>query len=139
MTSQLEKAVKKLHEEGCALAVLNGGGEFVSYQPGLAPLVNLLKNSPELLRGGSVADKIVGKAAAFLLLYGGVKEVYAEVISSHALAGLERAGVKLEFNKKVPFIKNRAGTDTCPMEKRVLDIDDVETGAAALLSLFGAS
>lgn len=139
MTSQLEKAVKKLHEEGCALSVVNGNGEFVSHQPGLAPLVNLLKNSPEMLRGGSVADKIVGKAAAFLLIYGGVKEVYAEIISSHALMVLERSDIKLEYNKMVPYIKNRAGTDTCPMEKRVLDIDDVETGAAALLSLFDAS
>ncbi len=135
MTGSLEKAVKKLHEDGCALVVVNGVEEISSGLTGLTPLIDIIKSTPEILRGASVADKIVGKAAAILLSYSGVKEVYAEVLSSCAIPILEGSGIHYTFNKKVPFIKNRAGNDTCPMEKRVLDIDDPKSGAALLLNL----
>jgi hypothetical protein len=135
MTNSLEKAVKKLQQGGYTLVVVNGSQEFTSNLTGLSPLLNILKNTPEILRGACVADKIVGKAAAVLFLYGGVKELYAEVISSYALPVLEDSDIKLIYNKKVPTIKNRAGTDTCPMEKRVLNIDNPEICADLLLKL----
>lgn len=135
MTDSLERAVKKLHDTGCALVVVNGAVELSSDNTGLKPHIDIVKNTPEILRGASVADKIVGKAAAMLLLYSGVKEVYAEIISSRAIPVLENAGISYFYNKQVPFIKNRAGNDLCPMEKRVLDIDDPNIGAELLLNL----
>lgn len=135
MTELLKKAVNKLHQDGYTLVVVNGDREYTSRLAGLSPLLDIVKNTPEILHGACVADKIVGKAAALLLVHAGVREVYAELISSYALPVFEGSGIKLEYNKKVPFIKNRAGDDICPMEKRVLDIDDPVNGAAVLLKV----
>ena len=133
MTDTIKKAVNKLNQGGYTLVVVNGEREYTSKLSGVFPLLDIIKNAPEVLSGACVADKIVGKAAAVLLVYAGVKEVYAKTVSSYAILVLKKAGINLVYEKKVPFIKNRAGTDICPMEKLVLDIGDPKAGAAALL------
>ena len=133
MTDNMKKAVNKLDQGGYTLVVVNGEREYTSKLSGVFPLLDIIKNAPEVLSGACVADKIVGKAAAVLLVYAGVKEVYAKTVSSYAILVLKKAGINLVYEKKVPFIKNRAGTDICPMEKLVLDIEDPKAGAAALL------
>ncbi|HOA33149.1 MAG: DUF1893 domain-containing protein [Clostridiales bacterium] len=135
MTDELQKAVSKLHDSGCAIVVANGEKVIASAETSLKPLIEIVKTSPEILRGAAVADKIVGKAAALLLVHSGVREVYAEILSDFAVPVLERAGIQYHYNKKVPFIKNRAGDDTCPMEKKVLYIDDPETAVSIFLNL----
>lgn len=132
MSCWLEKAKRILNEGGCTLALINGEKQFTSTLMGIAPVLELLEGCPELLSGASVADKVVGKAAALLFIYGGVKQIYADVISTYALSALESAGVSAQFSRKVPFIKNRAGDGMCPMEKKVLDIDDASEGYEAL-------
>ena len=84
---------------------------------GVADLFSLVTDEPDFLRGASVADKVIGRGAALLLVKGGVREVYARVISSGALGVLRRADVEVSFGKEVPNIINRAGTDICPVEK----------------------
>jgi hypothetical protein len=133
MTDTIKKAVNKLNQGGYTLVVVNGEREYTSKLSGVSPLLDIIKNAPEVLSGACVADKIVGKAAAVLFVYSGVKEVYAKTVSSYAILVLKKAGINLVYEKKVPFIKNRAGTDICPMEKLVLDIEDPKAGAAALL------
>ena len=133
MTDNMKKAVNKLDQGGYTLVVVNGEREYTSKLSGVFPLLDIIKNAPEVLSGACVADKIVGKAAAVLFVYSGVKEVYAKTVSSYAVLVLKKAGINLVYEKKVPYIKNRAGTDICPMEKLVLDIGDPKAGAAALL------
>lgn len=135
LTDSLKKAINKLQDGECALVVINGEQEISSALTGLTPLIDIVKNTPQILRGAFVADKIVGKAAALLLSFTGVRAVYAGILSDCAVPVLEGAGISYYYNKKVPFIKNRAGNDTCPMEKRVQDIDDPAAGAALLLNL----
>ena len=55
--------------------------------------------------------------AALLLVKGGAREVYAQVISSGALEVLRSVGIETSFDKEVPNIINRTGTDICPVEK----------------------
>lgn len=69
------------------------------------------------MRGAIVYDKVVGRAAALLLVYGGVKKILANVISRNALVLLQRGGARIEYKKIVKNILNRAGDDLCPMEK----------------------
>lgn len=83
----------------------------------MADLFSLVTDDPQFLCGASVADKVVGRGAALLLVKGGVREVYAEVASSGALDVLRRAGVEVSFGREVPNIINRTGTDICPVEK----------------------
>lgn len=84
---------------------------------GVADLFGLVTAEPGFLRGASVADRVIGRGAALLLVKGGVSEVYASVISDGALALLLRAGIKVEYGTHVPNIINRAGTGICPVEQ----------------------
>ncbi|MDE6528439.1 MAG: DUF1893 domain-containing protein, partial [Muribaculaceae bacterium] len=61
-------------------------------------------------------DKVVGKGAAALMVLGGVKTVYAAVISRAALQLLTDAGVDVSYSHLVSSIINRAGTGPCPVE-----------------------
>lgn len=87
---------------------------------GISDLFRLLHESPEMLEGAQLADKVVGKGAAALMALGKVKEVYAEVISEPALSLLEQKGIRTTYGKLVPHIINREGTGLCPVETRCL-------------------
>lgn len=78
------------------------------------------------LTGYSVADVVVGKAAALLFVRCGIKEVFAKTLSEHGKRILELYGVNCEYGILTERIINRDGTDTCPMEKAVLHTDNPE-------------
>lgn len=83
---------------------------------GVADLYRLVTQEAAMLAGASVADKVVGKGAAALMITGGVREVYAGVISTPALRLFEKSSVKVTYGREVPNIINRAGTGICPVE-----------------------
>ena len=78
------------------------------------------------LHGYSVADVVVGKAAALLFVKCGIKEVFAKTLSEYAKRVFELYGVNYEYGILTERIINREGTDTCPMEKAVMNTDDPE-------------
>lgn len=119
----IERA-KALLDEGAALAIVKGGAEIVSRERGVKALTSLSPSGRGLLKGGAVADKIVGKAAAYLMIAGGAAEVYAEVLSKGGAAAFEKFGIKYSCGTLVQTIINRAGTGPCPMEQTVAHIDD---------------
>lgn len=88
---------------------------------GVAPLIELCENGNSYV-DYSAADKIVGKAAALLYAYMGVKAVYAEVLSLAAENVLQDCGIMYEYGAKVDYIINRKGDGRCPMEQAVADI-----------------
>ena len=69
----------------------------------------------------SIADKVVGKAAAALIALAKVKEVYADVVSRPALDLLSKTNVKIRYGTVVPYIINRTATGWCPLEIRCFD------------------
>ena len=95
-------------------------------QRGVADLYQLLTTDAPFLLGSSIADKVVGKGAAALMVIGGVAKVYADVISAPALALLKESGVEVSYAEVVESIRNRAGTDMCPVEKRCLPLENVD-------------
>lgn len=88
---------------------------------GVSDLYRLLTNEPNLLRRASVADKVVGKGAAALMVEGGVREVYADVVSTPALALFRVGGIPVRYGQEVPHIVNRAGNGICPVEQLCRD------------------
>lgn len=108
--------IDKLHDEHCSLVVLHDGKIHTYSQKGIKDLFYLLEKEPETLYESKVADKVVGKAAAGLLVSGNVTEIYADIISAQALPLIENAGIKLTYGKKVDHIRNQVGDDWCPME-----------------------
>ena len=114
----MEQLKEILHSGSCRGVARSRQGEIRRFERrGVADLFSLVSDEPQFLCGASVADKVVGRGAALLLVKGGVREVYAEVASSGALDVLRRAGVEVSFGREVPNIINRTGTDICPVEK----------------------
>ena len=99
-----------------SLAIVNNGNTYVFDGRGVADLFSIYKETPGVLFGASLADKVVGKGAAALMVLGGVVDVYALVISEPALRFLQDAGVDVRFDKSVAMIINRSGTGPCPLE-----------------------
>ncbi len=108
-----------LHDGGHSLVVANGYIRTFDGR-GVADLYRLLENDYGFLNGASVADKVVGKAAASMMVLAKVKEVYAEVISLPALDLLRSNGISVIYEKVVPHIINRTGTGLCPLEARCM-------------------
>lgn len=119
MSDNLTKAREILAGGGFTFAAFNGETALTDDRRGVKPLLDILDRG-ETLRGFSAADKVVGKAAAFLYVLLGVNEIYADVISGHALAVLEEHNVRAEYSVLTEAVKNRAGTGFCPMETAVI-------------------
>lgn len=113
----MKDLIELLHNGEYSLVVANGEVNTFSGH-GVNDLYYLLNEDPGFLRGASVADKVVGKAAAALMVLTGVREVYADIISHPALDLLRKNNISVSYGKKVPNITNRAQTDWCPLELR---------------------
>jgi len=110
--------LKYFSDKPWALVLIkNGRILYRSKKQRLLPLLFCLKKHKAQMRGGMIFDKVVGRAAALLLCYGGVKKVLTPTISRGALEILKRGGAKIESGEIVKNILNRAGDDLCPMEK----------------------
>lgn len=99
---------------------------------GIAPLLELIASGKDV-SGYSAADKVVGKAAAALFIKCGVKQLYAAVLSKGGAKLLESHGVEYVYDTLTDAIINRAGTDACPMEKAVRNIEEIEDMYVAIV------
>lgn len=113
----IENLIGMLHDGNHSLVLGNGDAAMIFDGRGVSDLYRIYTESPEMLKGAAVADKIVGKGAAALMSLGGVRQVYADVISAAALKLLRDNGVEVGFTDEVPNIINRAGTGICPVEE----------------------
>lgn len=77
------------------------------HSTGVADLYDLFRQEPSFMKGACIADKVIGKAAAGLMVLGGIRRVYADVISQPALTLLHDANVEVTYIRLVPFIENR--------------------------------
>ena len=71
------------------------------------------------MQGGCAADKVVGKAAAYLYVLLGVEEVYATVMSEGAREIFTLHHVAFQYETLAKEIRNRTNTGLCPMEEAV--------------------
>lgn len=110
-------AIAKLHSEKCSLVICKGDTLSCYHKRGVADLLNILQTDPVILKDAVIADKVVGKGAAALMVIGGIKELYTDVISRPALDLLEEHGIVTGYGKLVPNIINRSGTGICPVER----------------------
>ncbi len=121
-----ENLVKILHDGGYSCVIAKGNEVRTFTRRGVADLYDLYNTDPGFMEGAAVADKVIGKGAAALLVLGKVKSVYTDVISVPALGLLHKAHVDTGFVREVPFIVNRDKTGSCPLESACVDIDNAE-------------
>lgn len=121
-----QQLINRLHDERCSCVIHNGDTTRIFHERGVKDLHRLLHTEPMLLCGAMIADKVVGKGAAALMVAGGARWVYAEVISQAALQLFEQHNIEVEVGSVVPHIINRAGDGFCPVERLCQGTDDIE-------------
>lgn len=115
---------KALLAQGIYTCVACHGAQLhTATERGVKPLVQWLDTKVELT-GFSAADRVVGKATAFLYCLLRVDAVYARVISTPAIDVLRRHGIQVQWEQEVPGIINRAGDGPCPFEAAVWQIEE---------------
>lgn len=107
------------------ICLCRDGNCLYSESRGIAPMMGFIKGGADLT-GYSVADIVVGKAAALLFARCGIKAVFAKTLSRYGKEILEAYNICYEYEVLTEKIINRAGTDICPMEKAVMNTDNPE-------------
>ena len=115
MGKDLTKAKAVLEEQNCTCVLCRENRIYTSTRRGVAPLLGWLDAGTDLT-GFSAADRVVGKATAYLYCLLGVKEVYARVMSKPAVEVLHLYNIPASYDTLVEGIENRQKTGPCPME-----------------------
>ena len=115
-----------LHTSACSCVIGNGDTIAEFHQRGIKDLYDILRDNRPLLDGATIADKVIGKGAAALMIAGGVTMVYADVISEPAMELFKQHSIKVEYDKKVANIINRRGDGICPVEERCTECNTIE-------------
>jgi len=131
MTNNLLPAKKILEEGRYTCVLVKESITYTSTERGVKPLLDWLASNTDL-QGFSAADKVIGKAAAFLYALAGVREVYAPVMSEAAIDVLKEYGIKAHHDSVVKGIMNRAKTGMCPMEQAVREVSEPEAALTAI-------
>lgn len=129
--TDLENARSHLDSGAYTCVACLGDQVYFATERGVKPLLNWLDSGMDMT-GFSAADKVVGRATAFLYCLLGVKTVYAHVMSRPAAQVLEENGITAHWGRLVDGIINRRGTGPCPFEASVMNIRDPEEALSAI-------
>ena len=133
MTEPLERAKTLLSSTDSTIAVVSVDDVYTSQERGVKPLLHLLTEKKGFLKGASVADKVIGKAAALLMVLGEIKEVHTLIISEPAIKVFEKHNIPCFYDKKVDHIVNRTGDGLCPMETLCLYVEEPQEAFEKIL------
>jgi len=120
---------EELKKNNYSIIASNG---YYSFDDGIKPVLYRINENREFFKGLDVADKIIGKASAMLLVYSGVNSVNALVMSKSAIEIFKKYGVSYSYDEYCEYIINRTKDGMCPMEETVKDIDDFKIAYKAL-------
>lgn len=111
-----QSIVELLHNGGYSCVIQKNTEVRTFRRRGVIDLYELYQSFPAFLCDALVADKVIGKGAATLLVLGKISYLHADVISTPALALLRQAHISTDFDIEVPFIINRKKNGRCPLE-----------------------
>ena len=126
--TDMETAQKMLREGDFTCVACKGDRVHTDTRRGVRPLLDWLDNGVDLM-GYSVADKVVGRGAAFLYRLLGVRSVYGAVMSVPAVKILRAGGIETSWGVLAEGIRNREKTGPCPMEYCTAVTEDPEEAA----------
>jgi hypothetical protein len=136
VSDDLDLAKRTIREEDLSLAVAkNGRVLFRSKSHGVSDLLAMISDIGRLAEGSSLADSIVGRAAALLCVYCKIVAVYGANMSEGAVSVFKANDIKCEYGTLVPKILNRTKDDICPFDKAVLGTNDPNIALDRLRSL----
>ena len=115
----IEELALKL--ENHSLLVYKDGNIVFQDEHGIQPLLIQIKKKG--LKNAIAVDKVIGKAAALLMVYGKVKQVHTNIIAKDAIPVFEKYKVEYSYNEVVDYIQNNKKDGLCPMEQKVLKVN----------------
>lgn len=119
------------------LALLHRGRVvYSSDKPGLRPLDECIAECRGRFRECTLFDKVIGLAAAKLILYSGmVNTIITTVASRPAVDFLEESHIALYTDSIVENILTKNGGSVCPGERIALLVEDREQFLTAISSM----
>ena len=131
MEKDFQKAKEEYNSGKYTLVICKDEDIIKSDITGIRPVMTLIDSKKDY-KGYSAADKIVGRAAAFLYTLLQVKNLYGETMSKGAVEILKNAGIYYEYKTLTDYIENRQKTGMCPMDEAVKDIDNPKDAYEAI-------
>lgn len=114
------------------IVVKDGKIAAVERGRGVSPLLKIYDTNSAVMRDSVIVDKVIGRAAAFIVVKSGAKSVYGKIMSEDAKELLAKHKITASHDLLVPRILNRKRDGLCPLEASVSGIDDPD---AALNSM----
>jgi hypothetical protein len=134
----VDKMLERLHAGGLTLLVEREGRlVHASDRGGLKPLYEGIIEHPQLFEGAEVADRVVGLAAAYLLVYARAARVATPVMTRDAERALGEAGIPFVAQSRVKHIEDLPLPDGVGMEELARDSVTPATFVEALRTRFG--
>ena len=128
--TDLQHAIE--HLDGHSICLCKDNTVITDDGKGISPIMKWIAEGRNL-SGYSAADLIVGKAAAMLFVKAGIVAVYGKTMSGSARDFLKVHSIPCQYDTLAENIINRSGTDICPMEQTVLNIEEPDIAYASLL------
>ncbi len=123
--SDLDIAKNELYEENLTLTIVkNGAVLFETRSHRISGFLEAVETLGDRLEGAAVADRVVGKAVAFLCVYAKIRAVYAAVLSRKAHAVLKKEGISCKWNELVENVLDANKSGMCPFEKTAAGMSD---------------
>jgi len=134
--SDLDIAKHELYEENLTLSIVKDGAVlFETRSHRITGFLEAVETLGDKLEGATVADRVVGKAVAFLCVYAKIRAVYAAVLSRKAQAVLKKDGITCQWNELVENVLDSNKSGMCPFEKTAADISGAEEAYSAFRRL----
>jgi len=108
------------------VVIKEGNVLFESDEHKLIPIIKCINKNKKDMENSIIIDKRIGLAAAKLLVYAKVKEIYTLIASKSAFDYLVGRDIKFETETIVDQILNDSKSDICPMEKLALELNEEE-------------
>ena len=127
-SGRIPPEIEDLRASGCSLIIYCSDGSVLTKNSrGVADLLHLYE-SGKSFSGAVIADKVVGKGAAAMMIALGFKRCLTPVASTAAIELLHYYGVATEALETVDYIINRKGTGRCPVETLLDDVPVEDLG-----------
>ncbi len=130
----MKSFLEELEKTGSSLMIYkNRELIFNSSSNGVRPYLEAIDKLGEVLNGSVIVDKIVGRAAALLIIYSKAREAYASVLSTPGKQILDHYKLPVTYTYLVEHIKMKDGRIYCPFESMVQGISDPLEAYLAIL------
>jgi hypothetical protein len=138
MPTDLNLAKNRLIQKDLSLVIVKDAKVlFETDSHGIGDLLKAINQIQNQMKGSSVADRIVGRAAALLFVFSGVQAVFAVTASDGGIEVLKKNSVFCEYESRVTSVLNLKRTDVCPFEKLVAKLSSPEKAYEALKAQCG--